>query len=338
MREKLKVLQVFDTPYVTHSGHDFVNEFQDADWATEDNVHQALLANGHEVRLLGVYNNVTALIKEITENKPDVIFNLTEVFNQRSHLDKNFAGLLEMLAIPYTGASCDTLMVCNNKALCKKILSFHKIKVPHFHTFYRNRRVWLPRRLKLPLIVKPLSEEASRGISLASIVDNEEALIERVRFTHEKMNTDAIVEEYIDGRELYVSIIGNKKIRMLPPREVKFANFPDDEPRIATYKAKWDFEYRNKWGIKNVFAGKLANGVEGKIEDICKRAYRVLNMQCYARFDIRVTAASEVYILEANANPCLAKNDEIGQSAEKADIAYNRLIQQIMSLAFRREK
>ena len=195
-----------------------------------------------------------------------MVFNLTEVFDQKSHLDKNAAWVIEMLHIPYAGATPDSLLVCNNKALSKKIMSFHRIKVPNFYVFCRGRRIWLPKKLKLPIIVKPLSEEASCGIAQASLIDNEDSLVERVKFIHDSINTDAIAEEYIDGRELYVSILGNKRITVLPFREMKFGEFPEDEPRIATYKAKWDHSYREKWGIKNVFAGRLPDGVDQKIE------------------------------------------------------------------------
>ncbi|MDD3296436.1 MAG: ATP-grasp domain-containing protein [Candidatus Omnitrophica bacterium] len=333
---KMKVLLVFDSPYFTERGYDFKEEFKDFDWDTESFVYQALLENGHDVKLLGLFNDMKPLLEEVRENKPDVIFNLVEVFNQKSHLDKNVAGILEMLDIPYTGASLASLCVCGNKALSKEILSFHKIKVPNFYTFYRNRKVWLPRRLKLPLIVKPLSEEASRGISQASIVDNEEALIERVKFIHEGMKNDAIAEEYINGREFYVSVLGNKRLKVFPLREMKFGGFGEDEPRIATYRAKWDNDYRKKWGIKNSFAGRLPNGLEPKIAEICKRAYRALNMDCYARFDIRVTDEAKIYILEANANPCLDKEDELGQAAEKSGMPYAKLVQKIIRLGLER--
>ena len=335
---KLKVLLLFDSPYATERGYDFKEEFKDFNWDAERYAYEALKGLGHEVRILGLFNDVGILLEEIKENKPDVIFNMVEVFNQKPYLDKNVVALLEMLEIPYTGASSAILFVCGNKALSKEILSFHRIKVPHFHTFYRGHRIWLPKRLKLPLIVKPLSEQASRGIAQASIVDSEEALIERVKFIHESMNTDAIAEEYIDGREFYVSVLGNKRIQVLPLREMKFGEFGDDEPRIATYKAKWDYDYRQKWGIKNVFAGRLPNGLPEKVADVCKRAYRALNMQCYARFDIRVTNDAKIYILEANANPNLDKDDEVGQSAEKAGIPYDKLIQKIITLAFKRSK
>jgi len=332
----LKILLVFDVPFSKPRGYDYKEEFKDLDWATEEEAFRTLKNSGHQVTLLGIYNDISVLLEEIKENRPDVVFNLTEVFDQKSHLDKNIAWLLEMLGLPYTGASPTSLLICNNKALSKKILSFHRIKIPNFYVFYKNHRIWLPKKLRLPLIVKPLYEEASRGISQASVVDNEESLIERVKFIHQSLNTDAIAEEYIDGRELYVGILGNKRVKVLPFREMKFGQFPEDEPRIATYKAKWDYDYREKWGIKNVFAGRLPNGVDKKIGEVCKRAYRLLNMQCYARFDIRITPDSEVYIIEPNANPSLFRYDEVAQSAEKAGIPYDKLLEKIIALAFQR--
>ncbi len=335
--KKLNVLLFFDSPYAVERGYDFKKEFEDLDWGTESDVHKALCKNGHNVRLLGIYNDIKVLLDEVKENPPDIIFNLADVFNQRPELDKNIAGVLEMLDIPYTGASPSSLFICGNKALTKTILTFHKIKVPKFYSFYRGHRIWLPKKLKLPLVVKPLREEASRGLSQASIVDSEEALIERVKFIHENLKRDVIVEEYIDGRELYASVIGNRRPRVLPLRELRFGEYCEDEPRIATYKAKWDYDYRERWGIKNVFAGRLPEGLVEKIEDVCKRAYKVLEMRCYARFDIRVTADSKIYILEANANPCLDQYDELGQSAEKGGIPYNMLIQKIIALGLNRK-
>ncbi|RKY46416.1 MAG: hypothetical protein DRP81_00480 [Candidatus Omnitrophota bacterium] len=336
MKKKLKVLLVFDTPYHTPRDYNFEKEFKELDWVTEKDVYSALLENGYEVTLLGLYNDISLLFEEVKENRPEVIFNLTEVFKQKTYLEKNIAWILEILGIPYTGTTPASLLICNNKALTKKILTFHKIRVPNFYTFYKHRKVKFIRKLRLPLIVKPLYEEASRGISQASVVDSEEGLIERVKFIHIHLNMDAIAEEYIDGRELYVSVLGNKRIKVFPFREMKFGKIPEDEPRIATYKAKWDYKYRERWEIKNVFAGRLPLGLDKKIVEICKRAYRALNMQCYARFDIRVTPKGEVYIIEANANPCLGRADELAQSVEKSGISYNKLIQKIINLALRR--
>jgi len=336
MKKRLNILLVFDTPNPQPRGYTYIDEFQDIDWNTEHAVYNTLLESGHKVRLLGICKDISILLEEINADKPDVIFNLAEVFNQKVHLDKNFVGLLEMLEVPFTGSSSATLMICNDKALHKKILRFHRIHVPRFHAFYRGHKVWLPKRLKLPLVIKPLCDEGSRGIAQGSVADNGELFSERIKFIHERLNMDAIAEEYIEGRELYVSILGNKRIRVLPFREIKFGQFLEDEPRIATYKAKWDNEYRKKWGIKNVYAGKLAEGMDKKIEETCKRAYHALNLQCYARFDIRVTQSGRVYILEANANPNLARDDELAQSAEKAGLSYNQLLRKIINFAFQR--
>lgn len=334
MKKNLKVLLLFNAPYPTLRGYDFKEEFSDPDnMYTERDVYEALLENGYEVRMLGLFNDITPLLEEIRDFKPEVVFNLVEVFNDKTHLEKNIGALLELLDIPYTGAATDSLLICNNKALSKKILRFHRLRVARFHTFARGHKIWRPRTVKLPAIVKPLCEEASRGISQASIVDSDETFVERIKFIHDNMNMDAIAEEYIEGRELYVSVIGNKRLLVLPPREMKFGQWPEDEPRIATYRAKWDDKYRDHWGIKSVAAGKLADGVAERIEEVCKRAYRALNMNSYVRFDIRVTPEGQVYIIEPNANPCIARIDELAQSAEKEGILYSQLIRRIVTMA-----
>jgi len=335
MKKRLKIVLAFDSPYPRPRGYDFREEFRDPDWITERDVYKALRKNGHDVSLLGIYDDMTTLIEEVKEEKPDIVFNLMEVFNDKSHLDKNVAWLLEMLETPYTGASPSDLLICNDKALSKKILSFHGIKVPNFHTFYRNRKkVRLPKDLKTPLIVKPLMEEASRGLAQGSIVTGEKGLIERVKFIHKKMQADAIVEEYIAGRELYVGVLGPGKIKVFPPIEMKFGRASKGESRIATYRAKWDDKYRKRWKIRNSFIGRLPAGVKRRIDDICKDAYRALNLQSYVRFDIRITSSGDIYILEANANPCLAKYEDFSQAAEKSGIPYKKLIQRITSTSF----
>lgn len=334
MKKKLKVLQVFNTPYPTEKGYDFKEEFSDSDnMYTENDVHQALVANGYEVRLLGLFDNLTPLFDEIKDFQPDVIFNLVEIFNNKTHFEKNFAAVLELIGIPYTGANSGCLFVCNDKAMGKKILRFHRLRVARFNAFYRGLKVWRPRYIKLPAIIKPLCEEASRGISQASVVDSDDMFVERIRFIHDNMKLDAIAEEYIDGRELYVTVIGNKQLTVLPPREMNFGELPEDEPRIATYKAKWDEKYRKRWGIKSAFANKLADGVWDNIEEACKRAYRALNMRSYVRFDIRVTPEGRVYFIEPNANPCIAKADEVAEAAAKVGISYEQLIRKIVQLA-----
>jgi len=334
-----KVLMVFDLPYAVKPDHDYDAEFSDPDGAyTENDVYHALLESGYEVKRLSLYDDVRLLFDAVREFKPDVIFNLCETFHNVTQWEKNIAALIELLDVPYTGATSTSLFLCNDKGLCKKILRFHRVRVPRFHTYYRGHKVYLPKTLKLPCIVKPLTEEASRGISQASIVDDEKGLFARIQMIHERMNLDAIAEEYIEGRELYVSVIGDRALRVLPPREMTFGEMAEDEPRIATYKAKWDDAYRSKWGIANDFAKPIDAEVETRIQDVCKRAYRALNIRSYARFDLRVTSSGQVYVIEPNVNPCIAKDDELAQSASKVGISYPALIRKVVNQALRRKR
>ncbi len=332
-----RVLMVFDLPYAVKPDYDFAKEFADPDGSyTENDVYQTLLECGYEVYRLSLFDDVRPLLDAVRVIKPDVIFNLCETFHHVTHWDKNILATMELLGIPCTGANSNALFLCNDKGLCKKILRFHRVRVPRFHTFYIGHKVWLPKTLKLPCIIKPLTEEASRGISQASIVDDETSFLARVKMIHERMNLDAIAEEYIDGRELYVSIIGDRALRMLPAREMTFGQMDEDEPRIATYKAKWDDGYRKRWGIKNHFADALEPELQERLEEVCKRAYRALNLRSYARFDLRVTAAGQIYVVEPNVNPCIAKDDELAQSALKAGINYPSLIRKVVNQALRR--
>lgn len=333
-----RVLMVFDLPYAVKPGHDYAEEFSDPDGSyTENDVYRALLECGYEVHRLSLFDDVRPLLDAVRDIGPDVIFNLCDTYRNAPHYDKNIVALMELMGVPCTGASSSALFLCNDKALSKKILRFHRVRSPRFQTFYRGHKVWLPKTLKLPCIVKPLTEEASRGISQASVVDDEAAFLARIAMIHERMNLDAIAEEYVEGRELYVSIVGDRALRVLPPREMSFGQMAEDEPRIATYKAKWDDGYRKRWGIRNHHAKALEPALQKRIDDTCKRAYRALNIRSYARFDLRVTAAGSVYVIEPNANPNIAKDDELAQSALKAGIAYPSLIRKVVNQALRRK-
>lgn len=332
-KQSLNTLLLMDCPFEPSANHDFVDEFKTTDWKTEHTIHKTLKQLGHTVSVLGLCKKIDPLIEAMNVNKPDLVFNLADVFKNKTHFDKNIASLLELFDVPYTGASSDSLFICNNKALNKKILNYHRIPVPNFHTFYKDQKLKLVKKLKLPCIVKPLSEEASRGISLASVVDNEAALLERVKFIHESLGLDAITEEYIEGREFYVSVLGSKRLTALPLREMIFGKLDEDEPRIATYKAKWDNEYRKRWQIKNTDATNLSPELTQKAQDICKRAYRALNIKSYARFDIRITPENKIYIIEPNANPSLEPDDEFALAAQKIGWSYEKLVERLIALA-----
>jgi D-alanine-D-alanine ligase len=332
-RKQQKVLVLFDTAGTPPADQDFSAELKTDAWAAEAHVIAALHELGHEVRTLGVWDEPSMIIDEIKSNPPDVVFNLTEHFNEVSAHDRNVAGLLEMMGVPHTGASPTGLTLCKNKGMAKELLTYHKIRVPNFAIFPPGSAIRRPRQLKYPLFIKPLKEEGSVGIALDSFVDTEEAFEDRVRFIHERLNQEALAEEYIDGREIYVSLLGNHRLRVFPFREVVFTGVPENQPKFSTYKAKWDEAYRKRWGIRNIFVEPLPDGMTQRIANICRAAYRALRMRGYGRIDLRVTPANEVVILEANPNPNLDRDDEFAQSAMKAGLTYPRLIQRILTLA-----
>jgi D-alanine-D-alanine ligase len=332
-KRKYKILVLFDTAGTPPSKQDFTEELKTADWAAEAHIIAALTKLGHEVRTIGVYDEPGMIIDEIKTFPPDVVFNLTEHFNAVSEHDRNVAGLLEMMNVPYTGSSPTGLTLCKNKGMSKEILSYHKIRVPNFAIFTPGAAIRRPKQLKFPLFIKPLKEEASYGIAQDSFVENDEAFEERIRFIHERMNQEALAEEYIEGRELYASILGSERLQLFPLREVIFSQMPEGQPRFSTFKAKWDDAYRKRWGIENIFANPLPDGTEQRIARICKAVYRALRIRGYGRIDLRLTADNEVVVLEANPNPNLDRTDEFAQSAIRAGLSYERLAQRIVNLA-----
>lgn len=302
---------------------------------TEYHVIGSLRDLGYEVSVLGAVSDIGTIVNTLTEQRPDIVFNLTEAFGGDRRLDKNIAALLEMVGIPFTGTGAMGLMLCRDKRLCKELLSLHKIRVPGFVSLPRGRTVRVPKVIRYPLVVKPAFEDSSEGISKASLVANEAELRERVEFMHERWEQPAIAEEYIEGRELYVSIMGNKRLVVLPIRECLFDFSGKDGPQLATYRVKWDEEYRKKWNIKFGFA-KLAPTIVENIEHLCKRVYRVLHIRDYGRIDLRLAGDNKVVILEANPNPDLAYGEDVAEAAERGGMSYEELIDRILHLALRR--
>lgn len=250
-------------------------------------------------------------------------------------MDMNIAAVLEMLDIPFTGSGPTGLMLSRDKRLCKQLLTSHRIHVPDFTSIAQNQKVRVPKPLHYPLVVKPAFEDSSEGISNASLVTNESALLERVKFVHEGWEQPVIVEEYIEGRELYVSIIGNKQLTVLPIRECFFDFDGSEGPHLATYRVKWNRKYREKWNISFGFA-ELDQSITKNIERICKRVYRLLRIRDYGRIDLRLTPENKLVILETNPNPDIAYGEEVAEAAEKAGISYEKLLDQILQLALRR--
>ncbi len=332
MKKKLKVLALFDAIAPTTLDQDLSAELKTVDWKTEAHVLEALGQLGHTTEHLAIFDDLDLLRQKLLGFAPDVIFNLADQFKNNRAFDQNIVSFLEMQGTPFTGCGSTGLTLCKHKGISKKILSYHRIHVPDFVTIARGQRIARPRRLKFPILVKPLKEEASLGISQASFVETDEQFNERVQFIHEKFVSDVIAEEYIEGREFYVSLLGNHRLQVFPIRELIFKEVPPDEPKIATYRAKWDEEYRKRWGLQNQFAEGLDPGLVRGIEQTCKRIYHLLTIDGYARLDFRVTAANEVYFIEANPNPMLAADEDFAQSALKAGLPFPRLIDRILRL------
>jgi D-alanine-D-alanine ligase len=247
-------------------------------------------------------------------------------------------GILEAEGWRYTGAPPLALLVSRNKAMSKKVLAYHGIRVPGFVTYRPGEAIAPAAGVCFPLIVKPLQSDASAGIAQASVVQDQAALADRVTMIHERFDQPAIAEEFIDGRELYVSLIGNgDDLDLLPITEMVFdKRRTRPEERIATQFAKWDEDYRARKGIRNVFARPLARAARQRIETICRTAFRALWLRDYARLDVRLAPDGEVWFLEANANPFISYGHDMANAAEKAGMDYYAFIQRLVDEAMTR--
>jgi D-alanine-D-alanine ligase len=334
MKKKLNITALVDKWTIPANDPEFGQKPKEA--ITEYYVIKTLRELGHNVSVLGSdEDDIAVVITTLSKEKPDLVFNLTEALGGNRCMDMNIAAVLEMLSIPFTGSGPAGLMLCRDKGLCKQMLASHRIRIPRFVSVAPRQKVRIPKSLHYPLVVKPAFEDSSEGISNASIVNNETALLERIKFVHEGWDQPAIAEEYIEGRELYVSIIGNKYLTILPIRECFFDSDNHEGPQITTYRVKWNAEYRKKWGIRFGFA-KLDDDTIKNIERTCKKIYRLLQLRDYGRIDIRLTTENKIVILEVNPNADIGYGDEIAEAAEKAGIQYKKLIDRIVRLAMRR--
>jgi D-alanine-D-alanine ligase len=312
------------------SGYDVT----EVEWKMEFDVAETLRSMGHEVHQVGVEDDLGLIRKAINDVKPHVVFNLLESFHGIGVFDSHVVSFLELLRIPYTGCNPRGLMLARDKAISKTLMVGHRIAVPDFAVVRMGRKARRPKRLGFPAIVKSLTQEASIGISRASVVEDDERLGERVRFIHESIGTDAIVERFIEGRELYVGIVGNQRLHVFPVWELRFDTLPDDGRLLMTDRAKWNAKYQKKYGIMTGPAD-LAPDVQARIQHVCKRVYRTLELSGYARIDLRLDAQGRVYVLEANPNPQLAYGEDFAESAEHGGLSYEGLLQTILNNGLR---
>jgi D-alanine-D-alanine ligase len=338
----MRIAVVFDTPYEgwDHSAHERQMAKEVAAWKDDEpemeyQVADALRRRGHEVCLLGVGGDLHRLTQALGEIKPDLVFNCAEAFNRNPALEYLVPGMLEAEGYRYTGSPPLALLVSRNKAMSKKVLAYHGIRVPGFVTYRPGENTVAPPGLRFPLIVKPLQSDASAGIAQASVVQDAAALTDRVTLVHERFHQPAIAEEFVEGRELYVSLIGNgTALDVLPLTEMVFdKRRTRPEERIATQSAKWDEDYRARRGIRNVFARPVARAVRERIDAICRTAFRVLWLRDYARLDVRLAPDGEVWFLEANANPFISYGHDMANAAEKAGMHYYDFVQRLVDEA-----
>jgi D-alanine-D-alanine ligase len=308
----------------------------EAEWKMEYDVIETLREIGHEVRVLGIHDDLGRIRTTVEEFKPHIVFNLMEAFADVTTFDQNVVSYLELLHLPYTGCNPRGLILARDKALSKKLLAYHRIPVPEFTVVRPRRKPQLSKRMTFPLIVKSLFFEASAGISQASVVENADQLARRVHFIHENLGTAAIVEQFIDGRELYVGVIGNERLETLPVWEMSFEKMPENRWRIATERVKWSTQYQKRHGIMTEKAA-LDDGLIERIHRIARRAYRALDLNGYARIDFRLDEEGRPYVLEANPNPNLAYGEDFAESAEVYGVSYERLLDRILTLGLRWE-
>jgi D-alanine-D-alanine ligase len=301
---------------------------------TEFDIREALIKLGHEVTLVGLNDDISPVRTSIETWKPDIVFNLMEAFAENGALAYYVVSYLDMIGIPYTGCNARGLLLASDKAISKQLLTYHRIQVPKFFTLPRNKKINMSQVAKFPypMIVKSTIEQGSVGIAQSSFVTNAEELRQRTEQLFSMLDGDAIAEQYIEGRELYVGVIGNDRLTVLPTRELIFNNIDDKMHRIATYNVKWNKKYRDRWGIGYQFARHLPTKVAETLPKLSKRIYRILNITSYARLDLRLTDSGKIYVLEANPNAAIAKDDDFACAADKAGIPYTKLIQKLINM------
>jgi D-alanine-D-alanine ligase len=299
-------------------------------------VREALAAAGHDASLLAVDHDLTQTVRGLTDGKPDLVFNLAESYSGRSALESSIAGLLNLLDLRYTGSSPSGLMLAGDKSISTKMLRANGIKTPDSSTLFRGA-VESADKMHFPLIVKPPQEDASLGITGKSVVKDIQELFAQLDHIHTEYASPILVEEFIDGREFYIGVLGNQQPQALPVVEMDFTGFPPDKPRIASWAAKWGDDGEGSGaefaGTKAVFPAVLDQDLVDTMNAVAIDAFKALRLRDYARVDMRVRDDGEVYVLEINPNCYLEREAEFARAAAKSGVEYNALIARIVELA-----
>ena len=297
---------------------------------------EALRKLGHEPLRVVVDDDAIATGTSLRRMEPDLVFNLAESFGGKSALESSVAALLNLLGLRYTGSSPAGLLLAGDKGLTRKVLGFHGIRSPEFAIVYRGDVDWAG-KIKLPVIVKPAQEDASIGISSAAVVNDLGDLLRRIDEIRQEHGQPAVVEQFIDGREFYVGVLGNESATALPPIELDFSGFPPGKPRIASWEAKWGDEGTDTGaefhGTRSIFPQDLSDESRERLSAAALQSYSALRLRDYARVDLRLTPEGEACVLEVNPNCYLEKSGEFARAAAKSGLDYDALIARIVELA-----
>jgi D-alanine-D-alanine ligase len=328
---KLRVLVLTDQGLVPDRPRSQLKGRQKELKKTEYDVMGALKRMGHDVSCVGLGGDLGVIDRALRRKGPHVTFNLVEELKELPYFDQHVVSYLELRKQKYTGCNPRGLIIARDKALAKKVLAYHRVRVPRFAVVPNRKKVSVPKRLRFPIFIKPLNVEGSEGVSNASLVRDMDQLVGRVSFIHEKVNAPALIEEFIEGREIYVGVYGNEQLTMLPAWELTMSRLADGMPLIATDKAKWDPEHQKKIGLRTGPA-RLKRPVAKNLELLSKRIYRLLGLSGYARLDYRLDKFGAFYLLEANPNPQIARDEDFARSAMHAGMRYEDLLQKLITL------
>ena len=301
-----------------------------------DQIEQALVHGGHDTRRLVVDDTVEPIVNSLTGDRPDLVFNIAESFRGVSALESNVAALLNLVGLGYTGSSPAGLILAGDKTLTKKVLTFHGILTARFATVFRGSVDWAG-EIDFPLILKPPQEDASLGITQKSIVSDVQELLQTMSSLQQEYQGPVLAEEFIDGREFYVGVLGNSDVKALPVMEMDFTGYPEGKPKIASWEAKWgdDGDERGEEfaGTKSVFPSDLSEDLTGSLQKVAIDAFNALRLRDYARIDLRMNAKEEIYVIEVNPNCYLERKAEFATAAAKDGMDYDALIDRIVNLA-----
>ena len=302
-----------------------------------ERMQEALQQKGYRTLLFNINGDIKRLIKFLEETKIDLVFNLCESLRGQAINEMHVAGIYELMNVPYTGAAPLALGTCLNKVRTKLILDAHGIPTARHALYKRAEEISLDDlRLSFPMIVKPSREDASIGIENSSVVRDIESLRQRVAFVVKTYNQPALVEEYIEGRELNVAIIGNERPTILPISEIDFSRLPPNYPKIVTYNAKWVEGTAEYIGTVGTCPAKLTPEVEQQVRTIAQQAYTLMDIRDYARVDIRLDASNTPYVLEVNPNPDISRDTGFARSACTSGMSFEDMLAKIVETALER--